>query len=82
MQQSTRTLVLPCEIVNNCKLSKELGKICKPAWSKIPELPWGGNWILDDEKATFKENIGAWEHVRTFKPAKLGEMWDEKLYSG
>lgn len=70
------------EIVKHYTFPDKIGKICKPSWGKIPELPWGGNWILDDEKATFKENIGAWERVRTFKSAEFGEMWDEKLYSG
>lgn len=68
------------ELVDSCKLSKELGKICKPAWSKIPELPWGGNWLLTKENFTWKETLRKWERFREFTSSDNGHKWDEELY--
>ena len=68
------------EIVNSCKLSKELGKICKPSWSGIPELPWNGNWLLAKEDFTWKESLRKWERKRVFESPDNGHTWDEELY--
>lgn len=72
--------VIETELVANAKFSKELGKICKPAWSKIPELPWEGNWLLTKENFTWKENLGKWERVREFSSPDNGYKWEELLY--
>lgn len=68
------------EIVNNCKLSKELGKICKPSWAGLPELPWSGNWLLAKEDFTWKESLRKWERKRVFESPDNGHTWDEDLY--
>ena len=73
-------IVKETEIVDSCKLSKELGKICKPSWSKIPNLPWGGNWLLTKEDFTWKENLQKWERLREFTSSDNGHKWAEAIY--
>ena len=75
-----RYTITETEIVNSCKLSKELGKICKPSWSGIPELPWNGNWLLTKEDFTWKESLRKWERKREFSSSDNGHKWDEALY--
>ena len=79
---SIHFIVEEIEIVKNYTFPKMLGKICKPNWGKIPELPWDGNWILESEESNYKENIGAWERKRKFKSSEYGGKWDANLYSG
>lgn len=68
------------EHVNDCKFTKELGKICNPSWSKIPRLPWDGNWLLTKEDFTWKETLQKWERHREFTSSDNGHKWDEELY--
>ena len=79
--QTVYFIIEETETIKNYTFPKMLGKICKPNWGKIPELPWDGNWILDYEEVNFRENLGAWERKRRFESSRFGEKWDEKLYS-
>ncbi len=72
--------VIETELVSEYSFSKELGKISKPNWSKIPKLPNNGNWLLASEEITWKESFGKWQRVRTFKSHKEGKRWDELIF--
>ncbi len=72
--------VIETELVSEYNFSKELGKISKPNWSKIPKLPNNGNWRLAKEDVSWKEALQKWERVRTFESHKEGEKWDELIF--
>ena len=73
--------VTETELVSEYSFSKELGKISKPNWSKIPKLPNNGNWLLTKEEVGWRESLRKWERVRTFKSPTNGGMWDERIFS-
>ena len=79
---SVHFVVEETEIVKRYTFPDKIGKICKPNWGAIPTLPWDGNWLLENEETTYKENLGAWERKRTFKSSEYGDKWDKELYSG